>query len=931
MFAYILHTKLSILLNSNSLSMKYSIVTFIISLFCSFSYSQIAPDENRFKKVVLTENLNEPMELAILPNEDVIFIERYGSVKRYDHLTKTTSEIGNIEVSTKYTNPENGDQSEAEDGLLGLSIDPDFEQNQWVYLYYSPAGNEAKNILTRYTLGVDRLNLKSRKVILEIPTQRTDCCHTGGSIDWDANNNLYLSTGDNTSPRASDGYSPIDERPGRSAFDAQKSSANTNDLRGKILRIHPEEDGSYTIPEGNLFPKGTPKTRPEIYTMGHRNPFRISVDKKSGFLYWGDVGPDAGKDSIGRGPAAEDEFGQARKAGNFGWPYFVGNNKTFWDFDFATNVSGKKFAPEKPINDSPNNTGLQELPPAEKAFIWYPATDSKRFPVLGSGGKSAMAGPVYNKDEFSNAERPFPDYYNKRLFIYEWMRDWIIVVKMNSKGSYARMERFLPNLKLDHPIDMAFGPNGDLYLLEYGQGWFMGNPESKLVRIEYNGGNRKPIVVATADKSAGAFPLKVQFSSKGTIDYDKDSLNYEWAIRNKSGAIISKMSESDPSYNFDKIGNYTTTLAVTDTEGNKDSKEINISVGNEPPVVSLELTQGNQTFFFPNKSISYKVQVSDKEDGSLEKKTIKPSKVKVTANYQDALDTEPIAQNHQATPTTFTAGKNLIAKSDCTACHFIDKKSIGPGFASIAEKYGSDLKAMDYLSNKIIKGGSGVWGDAAMNAHPSIGLPEANQIVQYILSLNKQKKAATLLSSKGSIAIKLPEGADANKGIYKLSASYTDEGANGMKALTDSKTVVLRNPTLILGDADESSKENMQFKMGGTNLLIVTSANTFAKFKNIDLNYIQSIAMIVTAPIQQLNSNGGIIEVHIDTEDGPLIGKTNFIEPSDDDVFTGTKPPTPIIVPISSATGFHDIYFVFKNDTAKGALFVPVSATFIPE
>ena len=85
----------------------------------------------------------------------------------------------------------------------------------------------------------------------------------------------------------------MDERPGRSPWDSQKSAANPNDLRGKIYRIHPEADGTYTIPKGNLFPPGTPGTRPEVYVMGNRNPFRISIDQKTGYLYWGEVGPDA--------------------------------------------------------------------------------------------------------------------------------------------------------------------------------------------------------------------------------------------------------------------------------------------------------------------------------------------------------------------------------------------------------------------------------------------------------------------------------------------------------------------------------------------------------------------------------------------------------------------------------------------------------------
>ena len=112
----------------------------------------------------------------------------------------------------------------------------------------------------------DSLDLSSRKNILDVGTQRLKCCHTGGSIAFDNKGNLYLSTGDNSNPFAS-GYAPLDERPDRMPWDAQKSSGNTNDLRGKIIRIHPEPDGSYTIPAGNLFPPGTPKTRPEIYTM----------------------------------------------------------------------------------------------------------------------------------------------------------------------------------------------------------------------------------------------------------------------------------------------------------------------------------------------------------------------------------------------------------------------------------------------------------------------------------------------------------------------------------------------------------------------------------------------------------------------------------------------------------------------------------------
>ena len=86
-------------------------------------------------------------------------------------------------------------------------------------------------------------------------------------------------------------------------------------------------------------------------------------------MYWGDVGPDAGKDGEMRGPKGIDEINRAKGPGFWGWPYSRGNNQPYYDFNFTTNESGPLFDPLKPINDSPNNTGLTDLPPIQESMI----------------------------------------------------------------------------------------------------------------------------------------------------------------------------------------------------------------------------------------------------------------------------------------------------------------------------------------------------------------------------------------------------------------------------------------------------------------------------------------------------------------------------------------------------------------------------------
>ena len=238
-----------------------------------------APTDSQFTTEVLASSLNQPQELDIAANGDIYVIGRTGHF--YATITGQLTHTDTILV-----NPAQ------EGGLIGFALDPNFINNRLAYFHYTHPSLSQHHV-SRMRINLDQsLDHSSEQILLTYPVQLTECCHTAGSLAFDSFNNLYIATGDNTNPFASDGYSPIDEQATRSAWDAQKSSANSNDLRGKILRIRPTPDGSYTLPHGNLFPESA-LHRGEIFIMGNRNPYRIAIDKIDDNLLWADIGPDA--------------------------------------------------------------------------------------------------------------------------------------------------------------------------------------------------------------------------------------------------------------------------------------------------------------------------------------------------------------------------------------------------------------------------------------------------------------------------------------------------------------------------------------------------------------------------------------------------------------------------------------------------------------
>lgn len=592
--------------------------------------AEAAPDptsDSSYEVVTLArgaEKTGEPIAMAVLPDRRVLHTSRDGRVWMTNP-DATTTLAGTVPV-----------YSHDEDGLQGIAVDDHFEQNRWVYLYFAPpldtpAGDaphdgtgpetfepyEGRNLLARVQLTVDgTLDFSTQQDILTVPANRGTCCHAGGEIDFDAEGNLYLSTGDDTDPFNQDGFTPIDERTTRNpAFDAQRSSANTNDLRGKLLRITVHEDGSYTIPSGNLFDEASDaddKTRPEIYAMGFRNPFRFAIDRETGWAFLGDYGPDASASDPNRGPGGQVEFNLIKEPGNYGWPYCHGKNAAYNDFDFGTGISGAKFDCQNPVNESPRNTGLTSLPPSVPATVAYDNCSAP--PTFGCGSESPMGGPTYHYDAANPFETKFPEHFDDKQFAYEFGRGWIRALTFTPEGELGTVEPIMDSFDFRQLISVEFGPDGSLYVLDYGTGFFSGDENSAVYRIDYVQGTRSPVAVANADQTSGPAPLGVQFSSEGTNDPDGGAVSYAWDFTS-DGTIDS--TEANPSFSYTDPGRYTAKLTVTDDTGKTGFASVNLVAGNTAPTVSFELPQQGNIFDY-GMSFPWKVSVTDPEDGTVD-------------------------------------------------------------------------------------------------------------------------------------------------------------------------------------------------------------------------------------------------------------------------------------------------------------------------
>ena len=677
------------------------------------------------EKTYIADHFNDPMELAIAQDGDIYVIEREGKLVRIRPSTGGVFEVGQLPVSALRIADKDSPWAR-EDGLLGIALDPKFAQNQRLYLYYSHP-DKMLNRLSRFVMKDGLLDLGSEKTLLDIPIERRDrVCHHGGAVQFGPDGLLYLSTGDNTTPFESDGFAPLDDREGREHANAMRSAGNTNDLRGKILRIRLTEDG-YEIPAGNLFRPGTPKTRPEIYVMGCRNPFRISIDPKTKVVYWGEVGPDA-QDSTEKGPRGHDEVNQAKGPGNFGWPFVIADNKPYPIVDFETGMPGKMTDPKAPENPSVSNTGLTKLPPAQPAMIWYPYAKSDEFPVMGEGGRNAMAGPVFYYDarrKYNLLDRAD----DHTLLTYEWMRGKVYKAKLGRDEKLESLEVLTGDI--NHPMDMEMADDGTVWVLEYGSEWWFGS-DGRVLRLRPDDGNQPPVIsvshegdtyTAEASDPEGK-PVKVDWWL--TEGADEKKLGSGLSIKHREGGSELR-------------------AVATDVKGEVSVARVSLVQEVAEPALTLELPQDAGRPGFGDE-LSFKIT------GAAD-----PSKLVVRARYIPPT-------GHDSGGAQFSPGNaELITSKQCLACHQIDKTVVGPAYLDVAMRYHADPDALAKLITKLKAGGAGAWGEIPMPPQAAVSDEEADTIVKAILGL-----AEGMAESRG-----------VDSGKLKLSSAPRGVGSGG--------------------------------------------------------------------------------------------------------------------------------------------------------
>lgn len=246
-------------------------------LFNSFSQNIWAkeakhPVFKNYKIKELATGLKSPWAIEQLGNELYLVTEKEGSLRLISDGVVSGEIQGVPEVFAR-----------SQGGLMDVVLHPDFKQNEWIYLTYA-VGSRDKNALRLMRVKLAGQELVEQQVLFTVSPWKDTPVHYGARLTFLADNSLLLTSGD--------------------GFDYRESAQKKDSLLGKVIRLN--DDGS--VPNDNPF-VGDKNVKPEIWSLGHRNPQGIVFDQKRHKVFANEHGPKGG-----------DEINIITKANNYGWP-----------------------------------------------------------------------------------------------------------------------------------------------------------------------------------------------------------------------------------------------------------------------------------------------------------------------------------------------------------------------------------------------------------------------------------------------------------------------------------------------------------------------------------------------------------------------------------------------------------------------------------
>jgi glucose/arabinose dehydrogenase len=453
-------------------------------------------------------SLAEPMRKDFYVDEDgdvnVYFVEREGKMKYYDAGEDALSVVGELDVWFS-----------TETGLLGIALDPDFNTNRWVYLFYMPTSPNVFRIARFVITEADNtLDLASETIIMDVPDTRQGLAvHTGGGLYFDHKGDLWVTMGehDHASHVPSDYHSTTNKESSN-----EDCSSDTYSLYGSILRIHPQPDGSYTIPEGNFGEYWSQKfesegrtllaekyadtdlVRPEIWAKGFRNPMSVQVDPVTGWVAVSECGGQCHKIN----PAYYcPEHGKSEKhmlitEPSFqGWSYFHADNHPY-----VMSADLEK-DPMTPVNNSPFRLGVDTLPPAVPATYFYGLPDN----LIVNNWICSVGGYTYRYDGSNPSPNKFPPHFDGKFLISDLNQSFIRLIEVDDNGQMvsASDDLFTSILTISHTMDLRQGPDGSMYLLNYSQFQYTIDLTTGLYKINYTGDCAPVSIKRDGDGSRG--------------------------------------------------------------------------------------------------------------------------------------------------------------------------------------------------------------------------------------------------------------------------------------------------------------------------------------------------------------------------------------------------------------------------------------------